>query len=85
MSGPILLRKDLTPINIKKALQDKYGFIWLATQDGVYRYDGTNFESFRKSSDADINIRENFITDIALEMTKIFMSHHLWEVLRLLI
>jgi len=59
-------KEGLNTYNIKKVLQDKYGFIWLATQDGVYRYDGTSFESFRKTSDADINIRENFITDIAL-------------------
>ncbi len=59
-------KDGLNTYNIKKVVQDKYGFIWLATQDGVYRYDGTSFESFRKSSDADINIRENFITDIAL-------------------
>src|SRR6187455_319549 len=59
-------KEGLNTYNIKKVLQDKYGFIWLATQDGVYRYDGSSFESFRKSSDAAINIRENFITDIAL-------------------
>ena len=58
--------EGLTTYNIKKALQDKYGFIWLATQDGVYRYDGTNFESYKKSSDGSASIRENFIFDIAL-------------------
>jgi len=55
--------EGLTTYNIKKAVQDKYGFIWLATQDGVYRYDGTNFERYKKSSNG---IRENFIFDIAL-------------------
>jgi len=55
--------EGLTTYNIKKAVQDKYGFIWLATQDGVYRYDGSNFERYKKSSDG---IRENFIFDIAL-------------------
>ena len=64
--GTYSFKEGLNTYNIKKVLQDKYGFIWLATQDGVYRYDGTSFESFRKSSDGDINIRENFITDIAL-------------------
>jgi len=58
--------EGLTTYNIKKAVQDKYGFIWLATQDGVYRYDGTNFESYKKSSDGSASIRENFIFDIAL-------------------
>jgi ligand-binding sensor domain-containing protein len=59
-------KEGLNTYNIKKVLQDKYGFIWLATQDGVYRYDGTSFEAFRKTSNAEINIRANFITDIAL-------------------
>ena len=59
-------KEGLNTINIKKALQDKYGFIWLATQDAVYRYDGTIFESIRTRSNADINVRGNIITDIAL-------------------
>ena len=58
--------EGLATYNIKKAVQDKYGFIWLATQDGVYRYDGTNFESFKKGGDGSASIRENFIFDIAL-------------------
>ena len=58
--------EGLTTYNIKKALQDKYGFMWLATQDGVYRYDGTNFESFKKTNGRIPGIRENFIFDIAL-------------------
>jgi len=58
--------EGLNTYNIKKAVQDKYGFIWLATQDGVYRYDGTNFELYKKNSDESTSIRENFIFDIAL-------------------
>src|SRR5689334_10960286 len=26
--------------------QDKTGFIWIGTRDGIYRYDGYNFRSF---------------------------------------
>lgn len=58
--------EGLKTYNIKKAVQDKYGFIWLATQDGVYRYDGTTFEPYKKREDANNSIRENFIFDIAL-------------------
>lgn len=58
--------EGLNTYNIKKAVQDKYGFIWLATQDGVYRFDGTSFESYKKSADANNSLRENFIFDIAL-------------------
>ena len=58
--------EGLKTYNIKKAVQDKYGFIWLATQDGVYRYDGTTFEPYKKSEDANTSIRGNFIFDITL-------------------
>ena len=58
--------EGLNTYNIKKAVQDKYGFIWLATQDGVYRFDGTSFEPYKKSADGSKSIRGNFIFDIAL-------------------
>ena len=58
--------EGLSTYNIKKAVQDKYGFIWLATQDGVYRFDGTSFEPYKKSADGSNSIRGNFIFDIAL-------------------
>jgi ligand-binding sensor domain-containing protein len=38
---------DNTPIsNIQKIIQDKYGFIWVASQDGLYKYDSKNFTLF---------------------------------------
>jgi len=58
--------EGLNTYNIKKAVQDKFGFIWLATQDGVYRFDGTSFQVYKKSPDISNSIRENFIFDIAL-------------------
>ena len=58
--------EGLNTYNIKKAVQDKYGFIWLATQDGVYRFDGTSFEAYKKNEDVNNSLRENFIFDIAL-------------------
>ena len=58
--------QGLFTYNIKKTLQDRYGFIWIATQDGVYRFDGKSFESFRKNHLDSNTIRENFIFDIAL-------------------
>ena len=58
--------EGLTTYNIKKAVQDQYGFIWLATQDGVYRFDGTSFEAYKKNEDVKNSLTENFIFDIAL-------------------
>ena len=58
--------EGLNTYNIKKTVQDKHGFIWLATQDGVYRFDGTSFEAYKKNEDVNNSLRENFIFDIAL-------------------
>ena len=57
--------EGLTTYNIKKTVQDKYGFMWIATQDGVFRYDGAGFEAFKKSNN-ESSLSENFIFDIAM-------------------
>ncbi|MBK7291422.1 MAG: hypothetical protein IPI78_14990 [Chitinophagaceae bacterium] len=33
---------------IRKILQDKNGFIWIATEDGLQRFDGYSFKVYRK-------------------------------------
>ncbi len=43
-------REGLKTYNIYKTLQDKYGFIWVVTQDGAYRFNGRNFEVFKKNT-----------------------------------
>ena len=51
---------------VRDMAQDKYGFIWIATQDGVFRYDGVSFDQYKKTKDENNSFRENFIFDIAL-------------------
>lgn len=59
--------EGLKTYNIKKTLEDRYGFIWIATQDGLYRYDGNEFESV-KHTPFDLNsIDGNFIFDICYD------------------
>ncbi len=41
--------------------QDSTGFIWVATQDGVYRYDGTRFVRFG----SDEGLPANYVTSLA--------------------
>ncbi|MGH9632894.1 MAG: two-component regulator propeller domain-containing protein, partial [Bryobacteraceae bacterium] len=38
--------QGLTNLNINYLLQDQTGFLWVATQNGVFRYDGKSFERF---------------------------------------
>jgi len=42
-------------------LQDSNGFMWFGTKDGLNRYDGSNFRTFRKSNHNNNSIGNNFI------------------------
>ena len=39
------LEQGLTNLGIKSLHQDKLGFLWVSTEDGVFRYDGERFQS----------------------------------------
>ena len=45
-------------------LQDKRGFMWLGTDDGLNRYDGYRFEIFRHDPTQPSSISGNMITDM---------------------
>ena len=49
---------------ITRVLQDNKGFIWVATQDGLNRYDGYEFKVFRRSLTARSSVSSNQIIDI---------------------
>jgi len=44
--------------------QDKNGFMWFGTQDGLNRYDGYNFKIFRNNSKDPKTLSDNFIFSI---------------------
>jgi signal transduction histidine kinase/ligand-binding sensor domain-containing protein/DNA-binding response OmpR family regulator len=55
---------DGLPMNdLKDVFQDSNGYLWLACQEGLARFDGARFVLFDKSNLA--GLRENFIWDIA--------------------
>jgi ligand-binding sensor domain-containing protein/two-component sensor histidine kinase len=60
----ITINEGLSSYNIKKIVQDKYGFIWIATQDGLNRYDGKSFIVYSKSSEEDYKLSGNDVWDM---------------------
>ncbi len=44
--------------------QDKFGFIWIGTLDGLNRYNAYDFEIFRNNPDDSLSISGNLITSI---------------------
>lgn len=57
----------LSSYNAGKILQDKFGFIWIGTQEGINRFDGETFITVKKDPLHNAGLSENYITDIALD------------------
>jgi len=48
-------KNGLSQVSINDIIQDHNGFIWLATQDGLNRFDGNSFSTFKTTNEAFCN------------------------------
>ena len=46
---------------VSSIIQDRAGFMWFATKDGLNRYDGYSFRVFRHDPEDSTTVRDNFI------------------------
>src|SRR5712672_903571 len=60
----LTIQNGLSNNKVNCILQDKRGFIWLGTDDGLCRYDGYNFVIFRHQPGNPTTISGNIISDI---------------------
>ncbi|MBP6619464.1 MAG: response regulator [Leadbetterella sp.] len=58
------VKKGLSHSFVKCMLQDRLGFIWLGTRNGLNRYDGYNFEVFKNNNQDTNSLSNNQINDI---------------------
>lgn len=67
------LREGLSQSTVNSIVQDRLGFLWFGTQDGLNRFDGYSFKVFRVNPADSTGIADNFIW-------KILVSHsgELW-------
>lgn len=55
--------------------QDSLGFIWIATYDGLNRYDGKNFLQFKNQIDETTpGLANNYVQDIEISQEKLFLA-----------
>lgn len=57
----------LSNSNVFSITQDKQGFIWFATLDGLNRFDGTNFVTYRHDINNNNSIADNIIRKIFID------------------
>jgi ligand-binding sensor domain-containing protein/signal transduction histidine kinase len=55
----------LSQSSIMDIIQDKRGFLWIATQDGLNRFDGYNFLVFKNEIDDSNSLSHNYIYSLA--------------------
>lgn len=56
--------KGLTQSAVTAVIQDSYGFLWIATQDGLNRYDGYSFKPYRNNPLDSTSLSSNNINSI---------------------
>jgi len=66
--------QGLSSYNVKRITQDTYGYTWIATQDGLNRFDGKNITIYNKSVDPPRQLVNNDIWDL----TEDSVNHRLW-------
>lgn len=57
----LIIEDGLSNNQIFDIIQDKTGFIWLATDDGLNRFDGYNFKIYRKIPNDPTSLSDNSI------------------------
>ena len=63
----ISVDKGLSQSTVFTIVQDTLGFMWMATQDGLNRYDGESFTVYRPSKGDKNSLQSNFIRSIYLD------------------
>jgi signal transduction histidine kinase/ligand-binding sensor domain-containing protein/DNA-binding response OmpR family regulator len=58
------IEKGLSNNSVRVVYQDKKGFIWLGTYDGLNRYDGNEFKVFRNKLNDSASLPHNYIYSI---------------------
>jgi signal transduction histidine kinase/ligand-binding sensor domain-containing protein/DNA-binding NarL/FixJ family response regulator len=59
--------REISNSVITKILQDKQGFIWIATEDGLNRFDGLTFKCYTSIHDDRTTLTSNFVRTLSLD------------------
>ncbi|MEZ4740180.1 MAG: two-component regulator propeller domain-containing protein [Flavobacteriales bacterium] len=57
----VTIEDGLSQGMVNHITQDRYGFMWFATKDGLNRYDGYDFTVYRHDPEDSTTVRDNFV------------------------
>lgn len=63
------LKDGLSQVSCNSLIHDKSGFIWIATENGLNRFDGTEFKHFKYNKSDSFTISGNYIKKLMLDET----------------
>lgn len=63
----------LAQTTVNAILQDKKGFMWFGTKDGLSRYDGLSFTNYKRNINDSCSLGNNFVTCLYEDM-----KGHIW-------
>ena len=63
----ISIPDGLSNTTVWDIVQDKYGFLWIATEDGLNRYDGYNFKIFKNDPEDTTTLPNNIIHSLLID------------------
>lgn len=66
------VNQELSKQWVSSMIQDQEGFMWFATQDGLYRYDGNKFLSFRYNPQNNNSLPANWVRVVTQDQNGIF-------------
>lgn len=80
------IRNGLSQNTVNAILQDRKGFMWLGTKDGLNRYDGLSFRKFKHDAANPRSIGNSFITslyeDFMVTFGSVLMQEYIFTILR---
>lgn len=69
---------DVFGNSVQGMVQDQTGFLWFATQGGLFRYDGQNFVSYRHDGNNPNSLSADYIESIFLDSKGVLWLTH-WQ------
>ena len=63
---------------VLKTLKDKYGFLWIATHNGISRFDGRHFKNYSYQTADSNGLRSIWVTDLILDKNKTLWATTEW-------